>query len=701
MSQFYNDMAASVLRADYTIYLILAYLTFFRLEELTFPEYQRFIESQEPDKMSTFLSYVFDVDRLANSVKWDWIKIFDLAYVEDSMLQPIVRYKMKANRMRIEMMAKASGLAAEKEASDAKAGIPELPKKEPTVATSPRLTKPAPRTVPMPHKILQEVGHGHEKFGKEPTYLDRTSLAEIDAEKTVRRTQELEKTRRKYAESKVQPFKLHETRNSLRAARREAEQAVASQLQFESKPGPAAPVRMPTKQAEFKMNTAAYLREDSLYKRKQEEEVKLIQAYESELRDSTEYYRWQAEMQKKDAQGRKEQVERVRTLAKQSAEEARQAMDKQRDDNAELASHIKAESVEMQKQLELEVEMRRIMNGQLVKEVIAVREHAPREAQRKVREQRKFQRDAIREEMAALLAEQEEELRTEQVVREDCVKQLKAVHEVHREHVKVFDPTESVGIGLLDEMSLVEMKERLAINKERAEEAEKKRRAEIIDSRQKQRLNLRKRIENIARIRAAQASLNKESRIKDRAEEAAEAASKGHEIKEGNLKLLCELEARREAEIAQRRALRNEEERRQNAQAFGGQGTYAAEENHFSELLKGAEREVTLQQGSAQRAAKVYEATKRISERAVELNTKRTQASKKHFYATQAEDIERKRKELIAKSKEETFMKKSAFLTQREKHKAVKEKIIALNPYAHTLTEKTLAKLSVQRQKGC
>ena len=46
MSHFYNDMAASVLRADYTLYLILAYLTIFRLEELTFTEYRKFVESQ-------------------------------------------------------------------------------------------------------------------------------------------------------------------------------------------------------------------------------------------------------------------------------------------------------------------------------------------------------------------------------------------------------------------------------------------------------------------------------------------------------------------------------------------------------------------------------------------------------------------------------------------------------------------------------
>lgn len=425
--------------------------------------------------------------------------------------------------------------------------------------------------------------------------------------------------------------------------------------------------------------------------------MKLIQAYESELRDSTEYYRWQAEMQKKDIQGRREQVERVRTLAKQSAEEARQAMEKQRGDNAELAAHIKAESVEMQKQLELETKMRQMMNEQMVKEVIAVREHAPKEAQLKVLEERKIRRDAIREEMAVLLAEKEEELRAAQMVREDRVKQLKAVHEVHREHVKVFDPTESIGIGLLDEMSLVEMKERLAINKVREDEAEQKKRVEIIEAREKKQMNLRKRIENITRIRAAQAASNKEARAKIRDEEAVELKVKDLERKEGNMRLLAELDARREAEQNERRALREEEERRQNAQAFGGQGTYASEENHFSELLDGAEREVTLRQGEAQRAAKIYEATKQVAREAVEVNTKRTQVTKKRFYATQAEEIERKRKELIAKSKTDIIAKKTAFQTQREKQKRVKEQIIAMNPYANTITEASRTKRERQR----
>ena len=115
------------------MYLIITYLTFFRLEELGFNEYRKFIESQEPDKMTGehpmrirhtaaaaaphaspphrhrrrtapttaheplpprigFLSYSFDVARLANSTKWDWIKLYDLDFVEETMLGPIEQH---------------------------------------------------------------------------------------------------------------------------------------------------------------------------------------------------------------------------------------------------------------------------------------------------------------------------------------------------------------------------------------------------------------------------------------------------------------------------------------------------------------------------------------------------------------------------------------------------------------------------------
>jgi len=541
MSHFYNDMAASVLRADYTLYLILAYLTIFRLEELSFTEYRKFLDSQEPDKVNAFLLYTFDVPRLANSVKWDWLKIFDLEYVEDHMLRPISESAVNAESLRLEILSKASGLAAEKDAPAEMAGA----KRQLTIPVSPRLTRPAPRIVPAPDKISQEV-----KATEMPRYLDRTNVEQIILEKEARRAAELEKTLKKYSESKVQPFELHETRNTIDKARLAAEQKLAAELLFDSKPGPAVPLRLPTKKAEFRMNTAAYLREDALYTKKQAEEAKLIEAYESELRDSTQFYQWQTSMKEQDVKDRLEQVERVRSLAKLSAAEAQAAMEQQRQDNASVAERIKIESEEMQKQLQYETEMQRVMNQELVHEMIQVREHAPREAQARMFEQRKERRSAVHDEMTALLAEREAEAERKHEERLERAKQLKALNEVHPVPVKVFDPTESIGLGLLGEMSLVEMKERLAINKVRESEVENSRRSDILTSKQKHNLNLRKRIENIERIRAAASHANKAAREKKVSKQLAEEQQREQEHNVANLRLLGELEAQRDAEAS-------------------------------------------------------------------------------------------------------------------------------------------------------
>ena len=75
--------------------------------------------------------------------------------------------------------------------------------------------------------------------------------------------------------------------------------------------------------APVKLNVASILREDAVYKKKQEKEKKLIEAYESELRDSTEFYKWQKGMRDQDERERIEAVERRRVEMAASARAAR------------------------------------------------------------------------------------------------------------------------------------------------------------------------------------------------------------------------------------------------------------------------------------------------------------------------------------------------------------------------------------------
>jgi hypothetical protein len=608
-----------------------------------------------------------------------------LDYVEDKMLRPLALCAAAAEKMRVELLAKASGLAAEKEASEGRVGIPELPKKRLTVPLSPRLTRPAPRAVEQPERISQEV-----VAKRVPRHIDRKPLAEVEKEKEERKKLEMAKTIQKYEQAKEQPFQLHETRNNLRDAKRDAEQKESAQLMFEMPPRSHTTSR-PKSSPQFRMNTASYLREEALYKKKQAEEVKVIQAYESELRDSTEFYSWQTAMREQDMQGRREQVERVRMLAKQSADEAREAIEKQKRDNADVAALMKAESAEMQKQLEYEVEMQNMMNKQLVHEVIQVREHAPKEAKSKMLMQRKERHATIREELAELLSQKEEEERLLLEAREERVKQLKA-QEVGEIAMKEFDPTESIGIGLLDEMSLLEMRERLEMNKLREKEREDDKRKEIIESKRKHQESLRKRVENIERFRSAASDSSKESRTKRKLKEEAEAHRIQEERNINNLVLLQHLEERRGGLREERRLIAEEEEKREKVRSFGGQGAQAKEELHFLQLLQGAEREAINRQEEAQTSSKYYEATKIKAREEIEKNTKAETRARMKSRLNAAEEIEKKRKELILKEKADALSKKTAFLAQREKHRQVKERIETLNPYATTRTEMSRSK---------
>lgn len=59
--------------------------------------------------------------------------------------------------------------------------------------------------------------------------------------------------------------------------------------------------------------------------------------------------------------------------------------------------------------------------------------------------------------------------------------------------VQVFDPTESAGLGLLNEMSLVETKARLEANERRRQEAEEIKRKEILMEKAEREADLRER----------------------------------------------------------------------------------------------------------------------------------------------------------------------------------------------------------------
>ena len=152
------------------------------------------------------------------------------------------------------------------------------------------------------------------KAGKVPssTYSDPTELLdrlEIDKAKDVNRL----KMKAQYSDPRVQPFKLRvlERPSNLYRVREEVHASREAENTFH--PGAAKPVpKQLAGQGAVRLNTGAILREDNLYRQKQEKEARLLGAYESELRDTSEFDAWQRRMRALDEEQRISEVERRR-----------------------------------------------------------------------------------------------------------------------------------------------------------------------------------------------------------------------------------------------------------------------------------------------------------------------------------------------------------------------------------------------------
>lgn len=76
LKHYYNDMASSVLRVDYALYMVLGYLLLFRLDELGFDEFRKLTTSEDPTKMAHLLKYLINWERVEVSSPGQTNRIF-------------------------------------------------------------------------------------------------------------------------------------------------------------------------------------------------------------------------------------------------------------------------------------------------------------------------------------------------------------------------------------------------------------------------------------------------------------------------------------------------------------------------------------------------------------------------------------------------------------------------------------------------
>ncbi len=673
LTSFYYNNGATTSRGDYTKYMVLSYLALYRLEELGMPGFSQIVYSQAAEKMHVFLSYLFDIPTIEKWVKDEWIKYYDLTYVEKTLVGSLEKFSPQVMAICEDLSSHAFGAAQKREEEEKQAGMPEVFVKPPTVVQPFNITPARPVRVPQPHKIKQEI-----VANPVPKNLNARSLSAIAQERKAAKERKLEETLSKYSGAKE--FDFHETRDTLSNAIEEQQRQLAAILnkKFVATEAP----DFSSKPAEVRMNASAVLREDNVYKKKQAQEAKLLQAYEEDLRDSTEYYEWLSEQRRQQEEDRLARVEQRRLESEESQIQARKANLRKVEENRRVAAAMRengkvhAEALEKQHIEFVAGKRRMVARVQSTKDI-------PAKEQAKILARNKRVNKEMRAKQAALEAIKRQEDEQEQLRRNDLIRRIRAIERVpNKKPVEPYDPTQSGGHGLLEEMSLLELKERLAINEMNEKKAHAAFSRKIVEKKMLKDKAMQARIEVIRRARDAAAAANRKSRQRKK-ELDEEKLRTEQEVKDAAKiemsKRLAKIRAAREEEI---RALQEEEEKLVKRNLFLGAAKDMVEEKVHREVVKGQERTSRLLQREAQTETIRREQIMR-REKAIRVeNQKRALLAEKAAEAHAAALFDKSRRKTKQKAFVELGRKRAAYHSERVRYSAAVEKLKTINPYA-------------------
>ncbi|KAL1503744.1 hypothetical protein AB1Y20_012214 [Prymnesium parvum] len=638
LSSLYFKHSGETQRGDYTLYTVFAYLAIVRLHELGFSAFRSLVLSQEHFKMSIFLKFLFNQETVNNWLRPEWLKMFEPSFVDEQLIAKLLVFAPNVHNLLQILEGRMASEAAKKEAAaEAARALAEGRggKGEHTTPVPFQLTEPKPRSVPNPEEVITKTF----KANKVPTstYRDAKQLPErieLDQKKDLNRMQ----MKAKYSNPKRQPFKLRVTErpSNLSKVREEVEAAREAECHFE---GPKAnPVPRPRAgQGAVRLNSAAILREDILYRKKQEGEAAVLSAYEQELRDASEFESWQKRMLAQDEQSRLEEVERRRIATIIADEEAKEARARKLNENRALAMIAKREAHEALHQLQAEEHHRKEEARQLVRDVQAARER-PVLAMEEVAKQNRLKAQELREETERLEAQAAEEKRVEEAKRADLIQQIRALELVPRKRITALDPTYVPQHGLLEQMSLAELRERLAVVEQDRSEEVSKRRANIVSSKQERELDLSQRAQRLTEMRELAASQAAAKR--DALREANKLAERQRQdrLAEAQLKVHETIEAKRATRRREEAALAAELKSIRIKNQYLGVDKATVERKNWESQQAGAQREVIARQQQRHEDAK-HIAQKRDSAQRV-VNRSREQKVQETFLKEYEQHLE-------------------------------------------------------------
>ncbi|XP_042357158.1 cilia- and flagella-associated protein 99 [Plectropomus leopardus] len=494
---FYGQNGKCLLRGDRSQFIAICYLAIFSLDELGLQHFSNIVKSLDIKKMHTFLTFFFT--NLTTWIQDEWSSIYDAAYVEKHWVGPLLRWRPEMDILTDQLAVKISRGSQVKKA--------------PTKTTKPQefsLTKPKPRALPMPELIpLQEktkpVPNSTYRAPKEMQMIEETK------QKNHQKTEEL------LYEANMKQFRCANPQKSehTKRAMSQIKEDLDSKLKFNSFHSSGRPSINKTNSWPIKLNSAAILRQGALYERQVEEELQRVERLVEGAREPSSFLQWQKEMREKDLQEELARIERRRLEGRISYEEAAMARTRIMERNQKTAQLKKEETAELmrryaEKRLQEEKEMR-----DLVQQVAEGHKNS-KAAKEKLQKFKQSIVKEVSEQSRELLCQALEEAQAELSRRFEIISEIRAMESLPHIRIRNFDDTETGGHELLGEMSLVELKERLALLREAQQTEQQEKREQILEEKQNKKRLLIDQLDTInlhMRALAQAAVIRKEERI--------------------------------------------------------------------------------------------------------------------------------------------------------------------------------------------
>ncbi|CAG5119109.1 unnamed protein product, partial [Candidula unifasciata] len=413
-----------------------------------------------------FFNFMFDETKLVTWIKDGWNKVYEPSYVQTHLLSPICRWlpelwdfiKILKNRI------------------DNK----QIPTEKTPAFTETKpfnLTKPRARAIPIPEQVpkLMKSKPPPKSLYRPPAIKE---AIENQKEENKRKAEEHLLNASKIQFSCANPEKSERTKQIIQNIICE-ENAKVDSNRIKARPAP----EFKKDHLPIKMTSAAILREGLLYQKQENDIIEKLRKLETGAHDASDFYKWQTEKRQQDLEMKLAACEERRLMGKLSHEEAILARANLIAENQSKAQSMKKEAADkmrdyLKQKMEMEKEMKMIVENTLAGHKMA------KDAKKHIQEYKQKIAQEVKEEnldlMKQALAEAEEELRCKMKL----IQEIRAMEATPIRNTKMVDLTSTSGYGLLSEMSIAELRERLAILKAKEKEEQEVKRDNIITIKQ-------------------------------------------------------------------------------------------------------------------------------------------------------------------------------------------------------------------------